>query len=210
MHTDHLSSMFMHIGHVSSTMLVTWLCIQGTCPALCLLQSYTYRPPFKHSAYYIVMLQATFQAQCLLHAYRPPPPSIHKLYILPAQGIYLSDNWVIAQRLSCSGRERRARRFTSWPRAALHACEWSIQSVLGLLGLGKVKRSQYQLSFVKRCLLFKTVISCTNTESKDISFFPPQYSSLQLWQIWRRLLWSFFFYFLYWFKSASVWTNFQF
>jgi len=43
------------------------------------------------------MLQATFQALCLLHAYRPPPPSIHKLYILPAQGIYLPDNSLIAQ-----------------------------------------------------------------------------------------------------------------
>jgi hypothetical protein len=106
----------------------------------------------------------------LLHAYKPPPTSFHKLYILPAHVIYLSDNSLIAQRLSYSGRELSARRFASLSRVGLRACELSIQSFLGLI---KVKRSQYQLIFVKYCLLFKTVISCTSMDSKDISFFPP-------------------------------------
>lgn len=171
-----------------------------------LVRSYVYRPWFKHSACYVVTLQATFQAQCLLHAYRPPPTSFHRLYILHAHGIYLSDNSLIAQRLSCSDRERSARRLASLPTVGLRACVLSIQSILGLI---KVKRSQYQLIFVKHCLLFKTVISCTITESKDISFFP-QYSSLQLLTDLASVALEFFFYFLYWFKSASVWTNLQF
>jgi len=207
---------------MSSTVLVTYLRIQATFQTV-LVRSYVYRPRFKRSACYVVMLQATFQAQCLLHSYVYRPRfkySACYLVILQAtiQAQQLLHRYVTghdsstvlvaciqatAYQLSQTLLFARtwylfiwqlARRFASLPTVGLRACELSIQSILGLI---KVKRSQYQLIFVKHCLLFKTVISCTSTESKNISFFP-QYSSLQLWQIWLRLLWGvfFFFYFL--------------